>query len=269
MIHMREFNDFETKNIRFLVNKQVEYATIQITETGLKKSILDATAPVYYVNKNFVVRRISKFAGKFDPDGKYFYYTNNDDTLQRINLNDEDAVSEKIAEDIVDFEITQKGNIYCLRDTSTLIYYNTAKEKNTRIADNVDNISMYSYTNTLYYTIADTSSVYTSEEGSTKKEAAKFDSSNVTGLPVFVDANCKKTFVTFYDEDSDECRMFYTSNGKKFSLVAVCGIDIQGFNSANLVKAFLTDMFDDIIPDVDDSNETTEPEEETTNKNTN
>lgn len=30
----------------FLVNKQVEYATIQITETGLKKSIMDATAPV-------------------------------------------------------------------------------------------------------------------------------------------------------------------------------------------------------------------------------
>lgn len=53
MIHMREFNDFETKNIRFLVNKQVEYATIQITETGLKKSILDATAPVraYFVEK--------------------------------------------------------------------------------------------------------------------------------------------------------------------------------------------------------------------------
>ena len=53
MIHMRDFNDFETKNIKFLVNKQVEYATIQITETGLKKSILDATAPVraYLVEK--------------------------------------------------------------------------------------------------------------------------------------------------------------------------------------------------------------------------
>lgn len=46
MIHMRPFNDFETKNVKFLVNNQVDYATIQITETGLKKSILDATAPV-------------------------------------------------------------------------------------------------------------------------------------------------------------------------------------------------------------------------------
>ena len=50
---MREFNAFEAKNVRFLVNKQVAYATIQITETGFKKSILDATAPVrtYFIEK--------------------------------------------------------------------------------------------------------------------------------------------------------------------------------------------------------------------------
>ena len=43
---MRPYNAFETKNVKFLVDKQVEFTTIQITETGLKKSILDATAPV-------------------------------------------------------------------------------------------------------------------------------------------------------------------------------------------------------------------------------
>lgn len=46
MIHMRKFNAFEAQNAKFLVNKQIEYATIQITATGLKKGILDATAPV-------------------------------------------------------------------------------------------------------------------------------------------------------------------------------------------------------------------------------
>ena len=46
MIHMRPYNAFETENVKFLVDKQIEFATIQITETGLKKSILDATAPV-------------------------------------------------------------------------------------------------------------------------------------------------------------------------------------------------------------------------------
>ena len=54
MIHMRPYNAFEAKNVKFLVDKQVEFTTIQITETGLKKSILDATAPVraYFKEKN-------------------------------------------------------------------------------------------------------------------------------------------------------------------------------------------------------------------------
>lgn len=51
MIHMRDYNAFEASNVEFLVSKQVAYATIQITETGYKKSILDATVPVraYFV----------------------------------------------------------------------------------------------------------------------------------------------------------------------------------------------------------------------------
>lgn len=50
---MRNFNSFEARNVKFLVDKQVEYATIQITETGFKKRILDATAPVraYFLEK--------------------------------------------------------------------------------------------------------------------------------------------------------------------------------------------------------------------------
>ena len=46
MIYMRPYNSFETKNVKFLVDKQIDFTTIQITATGLKKSILDATAPV-------------------------------------------------------------------------------------------------------------------------------------------------------------------------------------------------------------------------------
>lgn len=46
MIHMRPYNVFETRNVEYLVNKQVNFTTIQITENGLKKSIMDATAPV-------------------------------------------------------------------------------------------------------------------------------------------------------------------------------------------------------------------------------
>ena len=53
MIHMREFNEFEEKNVKFLVNKQIAYATIQITQTGYNKGILDTTVPVraYFLEK--------------------------------------------------------------------------------------------------------------------------------------------------------------------------------------------------------------------------
>ena len=43
MIHMRKFNEFEEQNIKFLTQKNIEYTLVQITETGFKKSILDAT----------------------------------------------------------------------------------------------------------------------------------------------------------------------------------------------------------------------------------
>lgn len=46
MLHMRPYNTFENRNVKYLVDKQIEFATIQITQTGFKKSILDATAPV-------------------------------------------------------------------------------------------------------------------------------------------------------------------------------------------------------------------------------
>ena len=53
MIHMRKYNTFEARNVKFLVNKQIEYATIQITQTGFIKSILDTTVPVraYFLEK--------------------------------------------------------------------------------------------------------------------------------------------------------------------------------------------------------------------------
>ncbi len=46
MIHMRPFNKLEENNIRFLTQKNIEYTLVQITGTGYKKSILDATEPM-------------------------------------------------------------------------------------------------------------------------------------------------------------------------------------------------------------------------------
>ena len=46
MIHMRAFTPLELKNQQYLVNLGISFTQVQITETGLKKSILDATAPM-------------------------------------------------------------------------------------------------------------------------------------------------------------------------------------------------------------------------------
>lgn len=46
MIHMRPFVPFEEKNMAFMVNHNVEFTLVQLTATGLKKGIMDATAPM-------------------------------------------------------------------------------------------------------------------------------------------------------------------------------------------------------------------------------
>lgn len=43
---MRPFTAFEQKNLKFLVNHNVKFTQVEITPTGLKKGILDSTAPM-------------------------------------------------------------------------------------------------------------------------------------------------------------------------------------------------------------------------------
>lgn len=46
MVNMRPFNQFEQKNLKFLVNHNVKFTQVEITPTGLAKGILDSTAPM-------------------------------------------------------------------------------------------------------------------------------------------------------------------------------------------------------------------------------
>lgn len=46
MVNMRPFNTFEQKNLKFLVNHNVQFTQVEITPTGLDKGILDSTAPM-------------------------------------------------------------------------------------------------------------------------------------------------------------------------------------------------------------------------------
>lgn len=51
---MRSFTPFEKTNMEYLVNHNVKFTQVQITATGLKKSILDATTPMrtYFKENN-------------------------------------------------------------------------------------------------------------------------------------------------------------------------------------------------------------------------
>ena len=46
MVNMRPFTEFEQNNLKFLVNQNVKFTQVEITPTGLKKGILDSTAPM-------------------------------------------------------------------------------------------------------------------------------------------------------------------------------------------------------------------------------
>lgn len=53
MVNMRPFTAFEQKNMKFLVNHNVKFTQVEVTPTGLKKSILDSTAPMraYFIEE--------------------------------------------------------------------------------------------------------------------------------------------------------------------------------------------------------------------------
>lgn len=62
MVNMRPFNRFEQGNIKFLVNHSVKFTQVEVTATGLKKSILDATAPMrtYFIENGIHDYEIQK-----------------------------------------------------------------------------------------------------------------------------------------------------------------------------------------------------------------
>lgn len=197
----------------------------------------ETSTPTYFVNKKYESTSICSFRGKFSTDGDYFYYINKSDTLQRIELKDDSHTPEKIAEDIVAFEVTQKGNVYWLNDSGRLSFYDTSKSKTTRIADDAASITMHDYSNTLYYTSSESIGIYTTKEGS-GKESAELDSNAIVSLPSFTTPEFKKCYAAVWDADNLNFNVYYTSNGRSFKHVAVC-VDVSGLD--------ISDILDDIV----------------------
>lgn len=212
--------DFEPGVVRY-----GSFKDIYVESTSIADMILDTDGTIsgytYYVNKKYEAEAIAKAVGKFSPDGKYFYYINDKGTLYQSDLSDLDESDKKIFEDTVQFEITQKGNIYMLISDSSesglLYYYKTSTGSKEAIHKETTEISMHNYANKLYFTTED-DKVLVSEEGS-KGESVKFDSIQLINLPYFRDPDSKKTFAYYYDEETMLYSIFYTSNGKSFDLI--------------------------------------------------
>ncbi len=65
MVNMRPFNSFEQKNLKFLVNHNVQFTQVEVTATGLKKGILDSTVPMRtYFLENGIHNYVNQLQGQ-------------------------------------------------------------------------------------------------------------------------------------------------------------------------------------------------------------
>lgn len=194
--------------------------------------------PTYHLSKKYECNKISSFSGQFSQDGDYFYYIKYSDSeefgdLIQMDLNDENRTKVSIFEDVKDFAVTEKGNVYALNSDDELRFYKRSANKKTPLSHEAEKISFYSYANKLYFSEFNDSdvSVYFSEEGS-DKEIAKFGKTQISNVPTFTQPNSKKTYVYFYSVDDNALMLFYTSNGKSFELISkncngISGVEID------------------------------------------
>ncbi len=192
------------------------FAETYLTEAPMES---DDTPSTYFVTKEYKGDEICKFAGRFSPDGDYFYYVNNDDTLMQLDLSDHSRKNTN-HEDIIDFAITEKGNIYTLDDSNQLRFYNVSTGKTTAISYDATELSLYNYANTVYFGEEETEdvNVWVSEEGS-KQEEAEMDKIEITKIPFFSTPNSKRTYAFYYDAEQG-WQLYYTGNGKSFDLIS-------------------------------------------------
>ena len=175
---------------------------------------MDKYVPTKLANYKIAADSVATDPSVIDPQERYLYYINEDQELIQMDLKDENHNVTARIDDVQDFYITQKGNIYFLESEGTLRFREANKKRNNRIAEDVLDISFYRYANTLYYTKDEAASIFMTKEGSVE-EPVKMDSAQVTSLPLFTETNCKQTYAASYDTDNGG-RIFFTANGKKF-----------------------------------------------------
>ncbi len=194
----------------------------------------------YYLSSGYEADSLVSAAGKFSPDGDYLYYVNDEGGLTQYDLRDGTEVDVYRDDDVLDFVITEKGNVYILNQENTLFIYKLSEGKYVRVPSvkgEVMSMSLHNYANELYFSMADDFAeetvIYTTEEGS-EKEIAKIGSAQPTSVPSFSNPNGKKTYAYYYDVDNG-WMIYYTSGGKSFKQITS---DCQAINGITLEDSF-------------------------------
>lgn len=196
-----------------------------------------AEAPVsatYYIGSDYASESVAQYNGKLSSDGDIFYYLGAENTLFYVELDSSKKTSERIADDVVAFEITEKNNVYYVDDydeqtaSGYLTFYKFSTNERKRIQPDVTKIAFNKYSNILYFTALDTSNaatdeedvyyVFQSEEGS-GSEGTEFDDTRIMDVPHIINNSQKRTFAYVDNTETGMRDLYYTSNGKTYKLV--------------------------------------------------
>ncbi len=180
----------------------------------------------YYINKRYASTKLSTYNGKLNSEGDMFYYVDLDGKLLAVELGKKKVEPKELALGVEKFVITEKDNLYYLDESGYLWFDKETGGSKKQIETKVSSISFNSYSNILYFEIADESSIYSTEEGS-GKELVEFAREEISSLPAFIDNGLKRTFVSVMNTESGLYDLYYTTTGKTFKLVE------EGCNSIN------------------------------------
>ncbi len=202
-----------------------------IDDDGNEKDITST----YYLDKKGA-RKIADAEGEFSADGKYFYFKDEHSTLYRVSLSSKDFEedTETIANYVLDYAIVEKGNVYIMSDngatTGTVYYWKASTGKNTIISSNAILDSMEQSANSVYFAEKgkEQTTICVSTSGSALEKASF--KTDLEETPEIKMGYGDKGYAYFVD-DSGAVNLYYTSNGKKFSLVTkdctVDGVDTE------------------------------------------
>ena len=225
---------------------EVENATISYDEDGEIELDKDGNFSTYCFKKKDGAVKVADTTGKFSPDGKYFYYIDDNSQLVRTPLaaSDYSKSIEQVCGYINEFTLTQKGDVYMFYESGDeksafLFFWDASTAKRTKLSNYADVGSMRICANTLYFSETiekggETSTVvYTTTDGSAQTPA-EFKSVTLDKAPTVEMGAGKKGYAYVMDE-SGATSLFYTADGKKFDLVCDnCTLpNVKNNNSSN------------------------------------